>query len=200
MESCQLAVTNITASARLNTDLDLDQLARNMFDVEYNTKKFSALIHRLRTPKATCMVSGNGHIICVGTQTIDDAKRALSKTRRHLAWAARNSNVNTKTEKPPFKLTHFRVHNIASHYKHNKSFRLDALARMYPNSTIYDTSVFSGLRFGDLGGGNKIRAVIYHSGSILLTGAQTHAALHEAFELLKERLEINQPTNTTTEK
>lgn len=171
--SRRLYITNITASATLDEGVDLQTLAAKMADVEYNKNKFSALIHRLRRPKATCMVSANGHIICVGTNTIGDAMQALRKTKQHIAKAL---------ERDPgsFKLRKFKIHNIASAYRYGSRLNVNVLNRFYAGLCIYDPTVFSGLRFRGLGPCGRIKAIIFPSGNIILTGSDNIESLRTA--------------------
>lgn len=171
--SRRLYITNITASATLNEMLDLQALAEKMGDVEYNKKKFSALIHRLRTPKATCMVSSNGHIICVGTNTVGNAMQALRKTKHHIARALERDHGSLKLRK-------FKIHNIASSYTYGMRLNVHVLNRFYRELCIYDPTVFSGLRFQGLGPCGRIKAIIFPSGNIILTGTDDIESLRAA--------------------
>jgi transcription initiation factor TFIID TATA-box-binding protein len=176
-----LFITNITASATLDEKIDLHSLTLKMLDVEYDKKKFSALVHRLRTPKATCMISANGHIICVGTNTIGNAMHALRKTKHHIAKAL-------EREHGTFKLRNFKIHNIASTYTYGTRLNLHVLHKFYTESCIYDPTVFSGLRFKGLGPCGKIKAIIFPSGNIILTGGNNIDSLGRAFRQLNLKI------------
>lgn len=177
----RLYITNITASATLGEKLGLRDLARKMFDVEYDKKKFSALVHRLRTPKATCMISSNGHIICVGTSSIKDASQGLRKAKRHIAKALNR-------ECATFKLQDFKIHNIAATYAYGRRLNVHALHQFNTDSCTYDPTVFSGLRFQGLGPSGKIKAIIFPSGNIILTGANSIASLRIALRELNLKI------------
>jgi transcription initiation factor TFIID TATA-box-binding protein len=177
----ELIVTNITASASIDMTLDLRQLARNMIDVEYDRRRFSAIIHRMRTPKATCMISGNGHIISVGTKTIGDAMISLRRTKNSIASAR---GIDRKC----LRLSNFSIHNIASTYSWGSKLNLKSLNQVYQTQSIYDPSVFGGLRFNGLGALKKIKAIIFSSGSIILTGARDVESLNSAFSQLNAKI------------
>jgi transcription initiation factor TFIID TATA-box-binding protein len=177
----RLYITNITASATLDEKLDLHYLARKMLDVEYDKKKFSALIHRLRTPKATCMVSANGHIICVGTNTGRNALKALKKAKHHIARALGRDNET-------FKLLNFKIHNIASTYTYGTRLNLPALHQFYTGLCVYDPTIFSGLRFPGFGPCGRIKALLFPSGNIILIGANNTASLGVAFRELNLKI------------
>lgn len=177
----QLYITNITASATLSEKLDLRHLARKMMDVEYNKKKFSALVHRLRTPKATCMISANGYIICVGANTVKDAMKGLRKTKHHIAKAL-------ERDCGTFNLQDFKIHNIAAAYRHATRLNIHALHQSHQESCTYDPSVFSGLRFHGLGLCGKIKAIIFPSGNIILTGTNKFESLRIALRQLNLKI------------
>lgn len=177
----ELFISNITASATLNTPLNLRHLARNMLDVEYNTRKFSALVHRMRTPKATCMISSNGYIICVGTNTIGAAMHALRKTKRSIARAM-------ELDKKSLKLHAFDIHNIASTFSLGRRINVNALRCIFGSDAVYEPTLFSGLRIGVLGDSNKIKAIIFPSGKVILTGARNIESLKQAFIQLNNKI------------
>lgn len=177
----RLHVTNITASATLSEKLDLRDLARKMMDVEYDKNKFSALVHRLRTPKATCMISANGYIICVGANTVKHAMKGLRKTKHHIAKALERDYES-------FNLQDFKIHNIAAAYRYGSRLNLRALHQSHPGSCTYDPLVFSGLRFQGLGLCGKIKAIIFSSGNIILTGAKKLESLRIALRQLSPKI------------
>lgn len=183
LDLTRLRVTNITASATLMKPLDLRTLARNMYDVEYDTRKFSALVHRLRSPKATCMVSTNGYIICIGTHTVEDAKHALKKVKYHIAKASQESVSD-------YKLHEFKVHNMAAHFSYGHALQIQTLGHFYPQDSCYDPIVFSGLRFKNLGDAKRIKAVIFHSGNLILTGAKDRKSLKRAMRQLDTKIRL----------
>lgn len=177
----RLYITNITASATLDEKLELRNLALKMIDVEYDKNKFSSLVHRLRTPRATCMISANGHIICVGTNSIRDAVSGLRKTKHHIANAL-NRGCAT------FKLQKFKIHNIAAAYTYGTRLNVHALHQFNTTSCRYDPTIFSGLRFQGLGPGGKIKAIIFPSGNIILTGASNIKSLRIALRELNLKI------------
>lgn len=177
----RLHVTNITASATLSEKLDLRDLARKMMDVEYDKNKFSALVHRLRTPKATCMISANGYIICVGTSNVKEAVKGLRKTKHHIAKALERDYGSLN-------LQDFKIHNIAAAYRYGSRLNLYSLHQAHPGSCTYDPSMFSGLRFQGLGLCGKIKAIIFSSGNIILTGARKLESLRIALRQLNPKI------------
>ncbi len=72
-------VVNIVASADLQTDLDLYQLAKMSHDVDYEPEQFPGAILKLHEPKAALLLFKNGKIICTGCDTVKNVKMAVDE-------------------------------------------------------------------------------------------------------------------------
>lgn len=70
-------IENIVAVGSIDRDLNLEKLAFEMEDFEYEPENFPGLICRLEKPKASFLVFSSGRIVCVGAKKISDAKKAL---------------------------------------------------------------------------------------------------------------------------
>ena len=71
-------VENIVASADLQLDLDLYGLAKISHDIDYETEQFPGAIFKVHDPKAALLLFKNGKIICTGTRTSADVRRAVN--------------------------------------------------------------------------------------------------------------------------
>ncbi|MDE1856965.1 MAG: hypothetical protein KGH98_02665 [Candidatus Micrarchaeota archaeon] len=72
-------VENIVASADLAIDLDLYGLANMSHDIDYEPEQFPGAILKVHDPKAALLLFKNGKIICTGTRTRADVKRAVDQ-------------------------------------------------------------------------------------------------------------------------
>jgi transcription initiation factor TFIID TATA-box-binding protein len=72
-------VVNIVASADLQLDLDLYGLAKMSHDVDYEPEQFPGAIFKVHDPKAALLLFKNGKIICTGTRTPADVRRAVDQ-------------------------------------------------------------------------------------------------------------------------
>ena len=68
---------------------DLAHIATHARNVEYNPKRFSAAIVRLREPKATALVFSSGKMVVTGAKNEDDAHLAARKFTRMIQVCAR---------------------------------------------------------------------------------------------------------------
>lgn len=71
-------VENIVASADLQLDLDLYGLAKMSHDIDYEPEQFPGAIFKVHDPKAALLLFKNGKIICTGTRTSADVRRAVN--------------------------------------------------------------------------------------------------------------------------
>jgi transcription initiation factor TFIID TATA-box-binding protein len=70
-------VVNFVATANLNVNLDLFDVAMNLDNVEYEPEQFPGAILRLDEPKLTFLLFKNGKMICAGAKKEAHLKRGL---------------------------------------------------------------------------------------------------------------------------
>ncbi len=72
-------VENMVASASLDRELNLDTIAFELENTEYEPEQFPGLVYRIDDPKVTFLLFGSGKIICTGGRSIKDVERAIAK-------------------------------------------------------------------------------------------------------------------------
>ncbi len=80
----KVRMENIVASAKLNRELNLNNIAFNLENTEYEPEQFPGLVFRMDEPRVTFLLFGSGKIICTGGRTIEDVKRAIVKLDKKL--------------------------------------------------------------------------------------------------------------------
>ena len=75
----KVRLENIVASAKLDCELNLNNIAFTLENTEYEPEQFPGLVFRMADPKVTFLLFGSGKIICTGGRTIVDVKRAVAK-------------------------------------------------------------------------------------------------------------------------
>ncbi|MCD6549296.1 TATA-box-binding protein [Candidatus Micrarchaeota archaeon] len=80
----KFTVENIVASGSLGVKLDLYKLAIKFNEIEYEPEQFPGAILKLKQPKASLLLFKNGKVICTGTKTEKDIKKALRVTAKML--------------------------------------------------------------------------------------------------------------------
>ena len=88
-----ITVQNIVASGSINLKLNLNFLALEMPNTEYEPEQFPGLVYKLIEPNATFLLFTNGKLVCTGTknkqqleysmqQLLKDVKKALKNYKR----------------------------------------------------------------------------------------------------------------------
>ena len=78
----KITVQNIVASGTINLKLNLNFLAIEMDNTEYEPEQFPGLVYKLNEPTATFLLFSNGKLVCTGTknkQQLDDSMKQLIK-------------------------------------------------------------------------------------------------------------------------
>jgi len=80
----RVQLENIVASAKLDRELNLNNIAFTLENTEYEPEQFPGLVLRMNDPKVTFLLFGSGKIICTGGRSIKDVKRAVVKVDKVL--------------------------------------------------------------------------------------------------------------------
>src|SRR3989337_3731839 len=64
----KITVQNIVASGTINLKLNLNFLAIEMENTEYEPEQFPGLVYKLVEPNATFLLFSNGKLVCTGTK------------------------------------------------------------------------------------------------------------------------------------
>ncbi len=80
----KIQVENIVASAKLNASLNLDKIAFNLENSEYEPEQFPGLVYRMKDPKVAFLLFGSGKIVCTGARNIKDVGIAVKKVSAKL--------------------------------------------------------------------------------------------------------------------
>ena len=78
----KITVQNIVASGTINLSLNLNFLALEMENTEYEPEQFPGLVYKLDDPNATFLLFSNGKLVCTGTknkQQLEDSMKQLLK-------------------------------------------------------------------------------------------------------------------------
>ena len=81
----KITVQNIVASGAINLDLNLNTLALELENTEYEPEQFPGLVYKLEDPTATFLLFSNGKLVCTGTKNkaqLDDSIIQLNKNVR----------------------------------------------------------------------------------------------------------------------
>ena len=71
-----MKLQNIVASANIGFRIDLDKLAIECFNVEYEPEQFPGLVLRLEDPKTSILIFSTGKMVITGAKNMEDAIKA----------------------------------------------------------------------------------------------------------------------------
>ena len=77
----KIEIQNIVASAKMNFRVNLDLLAMECENTEYEPEQFPGLVFRLASPKTVMLVFRSGKMIITGAKTSKDADKAAEATK-----------------------------------------------------------------------------------------------------------------------
>ena len=73
----KITVQNIVASGSIELTLNLNLLALELENTEYEPEQFPGLVYKLNEAKATFLLFSNGKVVCTGTKSVDAVHKAL---------------------------------------------------------------------------------------------------------------------------
>lgn len=85
----QIKVQNMVASGSIGMDLNLNSLAMDLENTEYEPEQFPGLVYKLQGTRATFLLFSNGKIVCTGTRSESKLKEAVDLLIKNLAKIGR---------------------------------------------------------------------------------------------------------------
>ena len=84
-EEYEIIIQNIVASADLHSTLNLEAIALELENTEYEPEQFPGLVYRLTDPKVVLLLFGSGKVVCTGAKTKSDAKLGVENAKDRLS-------------------------------------------------------------------------------------------------------------------
>jgi transcription initiation factor TFIID TATA-box-binding protein len=81
----QIKVQNMVASGAIGMDLNLNSLAMDLENTEYEPEQFPGLVYKLPETRATFLLFSNGKIVCTGTRSESKLREAVDMLVKNLA-------------------------------------------------------------------------------------------------------------------
>ncbi len=171
-----VTVQNVVATANLKHRLDLDIIARLFPGTEYRPEQFPGLVFRLKKPKTATLLFSSGKMVCTGSKSERQAKRAVTNIAAELK---RNGMVIIG--RPDIQ-----VQNIVASGGLGGSIDLEKTTYSL-KKTMYEPEQFPGLiyRMDE----PKVVMLLFASGNFVCTGAKKEEEVHRAVTTLQETLE-----------
>jgi len=160
---------NIVATCNLAVALDLKTIALHARNAEYNPKRFSAVIMRIREPKTTALIFKSGKMVVTGAKSEEAARLAARKYARIIQQLDF-----------PARFTEFKIQNMVGSCDVKFPIRLEGLAYKHSHYSSYEPELFPGLIYRMVQ--PKIVLLIFVSGKVVLTGGKVRNEIYAAFE------------------
>ena len=80
----KVTVQNMVASGGIGMDLNLNMLAMELDNTEYEPEQFPGLVYKLNGTRATFLLFSNGKIVCTGTRSESKLREALDLLIKNL--------------------------------------------------------------------------------------------------------------------
>ncbi len=171
----KIRIENIVASGSLGTSVPLHQMVKKVEGVEYEPETFPGLVLRMKNPKSAALVFSSGKIVCTGTRTKTDLKKAVDNIIKAVRKAGVKVPKNVKV----------RIENVVASTKINARLNLSKIALEFENSE-YEPETFPGLVLRMKN--PNVAFLLFSSGKIVCTGGRKRKEIEIAIEKLIKSL------------
>ena len=79
-----IQIENIVASAKLPSRLNLDRIAFELENSEYEPEQFPGLVYRMKNPKVAFLLFSSGKIVCTGVRKVEDIESSVRTITKRL--------------------------------------------------------------------------------------------------------------------
>ncbi len=173
----KIKIENVVASTQIGENIDLNKIAREVKDAEYKPKQFPGLVLRIKEPKAAALVFRSGKVVCTGSKSVEDARRAVGQVVKIIG----SFGI------PVFENPEVKVQNIVASADLGVDLNLNAIAIGLGLENIeYEPEQFPGLvyRLKD----PRVVVLIFGSGKMVVTGGKNPEDARKAVEKIAEEL------------
>ncbi|NCO97506.1 MAG: TATA-box-binding protein [Candidatus Aenigmarchaeota archaeon CG_4_10_14_0_8_um_filter_37_24] len=80
----KIEIQNIVASSKLDGKINLDHIAFELEDSEYEPEQFPGLVYRMKDPKVAFLLFSSGKIVCTGGRKVEDIEYAVNVLSKRL--------------------------------------------------------------------------------------------------------------------
>lgn len=177
MQDYKIKIENVVASTQIGEDIDLNKISREIKDSEYKPKQFPGLVLRTKDPKAAALVFRSGKVVCTGSKSVEDARRAVKQIVKMLR----------EIDIPVIDDPDVKVQNIVASADLGVDLNLNAIAVGLGLENIeYEPEQFPGLvyRLDD----PRVVVLIFGSGKMVVTGGKSPEDARKAVERISEEL------------
>ena len=169
-------IENIVSTANLCCKLNLREIAMQAKNAEYNPKRFSAVIMKIKEPNTTALIFSSGRIVTLGAKTEEDSRKSCRKFAKII------KSLNFQVTFKEFKIQNI-VGSVDIKFQLSlMSLYIHLIKNSYcrgKNYVVYEPEQFPGLIYRMIE--PNIVLLIFVSGKIVLTGGKTREDIYKGF-------------------
>jgi len=178
-----IRIQNIASTANFGVRLDLKKIALKCRNTEFNPRRFSAVIMRLREPRATALMFASGKICVTGVKSTHNATLAMKKFHY----------IIERIGFQPKEYMDYKIQNIVGTADCGFPIRLEGLVYAHSAFASYEPELFPGLIYRLVS--PRVVFLIFVSGKVVITGAKKESdlanALTKLYPVLVEFKKVN---------
>ena len=169
-------IENVVASASVDQDIVLTEIAERFPETEYNPDQFPGLVFRLSSPRTATLIFRTGKMVCTGPKSEEMAVQAVRTVVKKLRAAGIRIESDAIVD----------VQNIVAAIDLRRKIHLERAARVLPRS-MYEPEQFPGLihRVPE----PKTVFLLFATGKMVCTGAKKEIDVYRSVNNLHSLLD-----------
>ncbi|AGB37046.1 TATA-box-binding protein [Natronococcus occultus] len=172
-----ITIENVVASGDTGREFDLQTLAEDLDNAQYDPKTFPGIVYRIDEPKSAGLIFHTGKVVCTGSKSVEDINKSVESIFNAF------ERLGISIEENPFT-----VQNIVSSADLGYSLNLNAVAVGLGLGQIeYEPEQFPGLvyRLDE----PDVVALLFGSGKTVITGGTEVQDATNAVNVIASKLE-----------
>ncbi len=169
-------IEDVTAVAKLRTDIPVDKLFAEEEAKSYETESFPGAVYRVKEPKAVALIFSSGRVVCTGAKSVRDADEAMRKVLDRLRGLGVAVPKKVEVE----------IDKIVAAFRMKEGVDLAAVSKGLEGSR-YEPERFPGIIYSTEE--PRMDFIILSSGRIICTGARSIKDIQSSVKALKAKLE-----------
>jgi transcription initiation factor TFIID TATA-box-binding protein len=174
-----IKVVNIVASTTIADYIDIEKVYAKNKKAIYDPERFPGVVYRLDDPKVAMLLFRTGKVNCTGAKNIENIQKGLS----HIVKLLKKTGVKV------YKNPEIVIQNMVATYDLGVELKLNTIAVALGLENIeYEPEQFPGLVFRIYD--PKSVMLLFSSGKVVITGANTMENLRKAVAKLEHELHM----------
>ena len=170
-----ISIHNVVATCAADTKIPLSRLAMSLEKTEYEPEQFPGLVYRLENPKAAALIFNTGKIVCTGTKSPRQARKAIGNLVEKIKELGIEIN----------KVNDIKIQNIVASAFVGVELNLNQIA-FELEGTEYEPEQFPGLVYRLEH--PKTVFLLFSSGKVICTGGKSEKDIEDSVIELKKNL------------